>query len=314
MVTKITFRNRDEFLKHKNESFKLSSSNIGIILGFSEYISPWDYWRRYKNGEIQAETNAMKRGIIFEDAISKYFEEISTERVIKNTSVFYVLKRDNLPDYIEVSPDRELFKNGRKTRLFLEIKDTKRYINLENDEDIPKEWYAQIQMQMYVGGYEGCVLCVYNGEKELTYRYFNLDEDFAKNIIDEAINFCEKYIFGDEEPDIKTLEDSENKYPESEKESICEVENSFIDVIAAYNEKTAALKKLEKEISELKDTISTRFKDKEILMIGGVPVATFKSQTRLTLDVKKINDLYPEVAKECTTTKIMRVLRVKTKK
>ena len=134
MIQKIVFKNREEWLKHKNESFKLSSSNIGIILGYSEYITPFQYWDKIKKGEITENTNTI-RGNLFENSISEYFENVSTERVVKNTQKYFVLRRDDLPEYIEVSPDRELFKKERKKRVILEVKDTKRYIDIYNDDE-----------------------------------------------------------------------------------------------------------------------------------------------------------------------------------
>lgn len=182
MIRKTVFKNREEWLKYKNESFKLSSSNIGIILGYSEYMTPFQYWDKIKKGEITENTNTI-RGNLFENSIAEYFENVSTERVVKNTQKYFVLRRDDLPGYIEVSPDRELFKRERKNRVILEIKDTKRYIDIYKDDELPKEWYCQIQAQMYIGGYDMAVLCVYDGNKTIRYRYFNIDEDFAKDII-----------------------------------------------------------------------------------------------------------------------------------
>ena len=59
MIRKTVFKNREEWLKHKNESFKLSSSNIGIILGYSEYMTPFQYWDKIKKGEITENTNTI---------------------------------------------------------------------------------------------------------------------------------------------------------------------------------------------------------------------------------------------------------------
>lgn len=307
---KITFKNREEWLNHKKDGFKLSSSNIGIILGLSEYITPYQYWLNYHCGTDTQNTNTI-RGNIFEDSIAKYFEELSTEKVVKNTADFYVLKKEGLPDYIEVSPDRELFKNGRKTRLFLEIKDTKRYIDLQKDDDIPGEWFAQIQMQMYVGNYEGCVLCVYNGNKEISYRYFSLDKDFAKEMINKAIEWVEKYIFGNEEPEAESMEDVQIKYPLPKENTYCDVEDSFRTVIEEYNKLNAQKKEIEKQIEGLKNKISLRLGENEILKIGGIECASFKYQNRICFDIDKFRGDRPDIYDEYLINKGFRTLRVK---
>ena len=251
MIKKIVFKNREEWLKHKNESFKLSSSNIGIILGYSEYMTPYQYWDKIKKGEITENTNTI-RGNLFENSIAEYFENVSTERVVKNTQKYFVLRRDDLPEYIEVSPDRELFKRERKNRVILEVKDTKRYIDIYKDDELPKEWYCQIQAQMYIGGYDMAVLCVYDGNKTIQYRYFNIDEDFAKDIIKKGIDWTEKYIFGDGVPPSETLEDIQIKFKEVQKGSCVYAEDSFRNIIERYNSLLKDKKNIEKEIEECK--------------------------------------------------------------
>lgn len=310
MIKKIVFKNREEWLKHKNESFKLSSSNIGIILGYSEYITPYQYWDKIKKGEITENTNTI-RGNLFENSISEYFENVSTERVVKNTQKYFVLRRDDLPEYIEVSPDRELFKRERKNRVILEIKDTKRYIDIYKDDELPKEWYCQIQAQMYIGGYDMAVLCVYDGNKNIQYRYFNIDEDFAKDIIKKGIEWTEKYIFGDGVPPSETLEDIQIKFKEVQKGGCVYAEDSFRNIIERYNSLLKDKKNIEKEIEELKNIISVKIGGNEILNIGGVDCATLKVTKMSFFDKDKFSKDYPDEYKKYIVDKEMRVLRVK---
>lgn len=310
MIKKIVFKNREEWLKHKNESFKLSSSNIGIILGYSEYMTPFQYWDKAKKGEITENTNTI-RGNLFENSIAEYFENVSTERVVKNTQKYFVLRRDDLPEYIEVSPDRELFKRERKNRVILEIKDTKRYIDIYKDDELPKEWYCQIQAQMYIGGYDMAVLCVYGGNKNIQYRYFNIDEDFAKDIIKKGIDWTEKYIFGDGVPPSETLEDIQIKFKEVQKGSCVYAEDSFRNIIERYNSLLKDKKNIEKEIEELKNIISVKIGGNEILNIGGIDCATLKVTKMSFFDKDRFSKDHPDEYKKYIVDKEMRVLRVK---
>lgn len=311
MVRKITFKNKQEWEAHKDAGFKISSSNIGIICGLSEYISPYAYWKAVKTNTTKAQNEHTRRGILFEDAIAKYFEEVSTEKVVKNTSNYYVLRNDNFPDYIEVSPDRELFKNGRKSRLFLEIKDTKRTIDLKNNDDVPKEWYAQIQLQMYVGEYEHCILCVYGGDKMIDFRYFDLDTEFIESALKYAIEWAERYIFGEEEPELSTKDDVIEKYLKPENNSVANAEDSFASVIEAYNSVNYQIGVLERSREEIKNKIAVKIADKEILNIGGIDCATFKYQKKGSVDTEKLKSEYPDVYNACIKESEFRVLKIK---
>lgn len=310
MIQKIVFKNREEWLKHKNESFKLSSSNIGIILGYSDYITPCQYWDKIKKGEITENTNTI-RGNLFENSISEYFENVSTERVIKNTQKYFVLRRDDLPEYIEVSPDRELFKKERKKRVILEVKDTKRYIDIYNDDELPKEWYCQIQFQMYVGGYDTAVLCVYDGNKTIQYRYFNLDKDFAEDITNRGIEWTEKYIFGDGIPESDNLEDVQMKCLHPDKGSCSDAEDSFKNVIERYNELIKNKKEIEKEIEECKNMVAVKIGENERLNIGGIECATFKTEKRAFFDTEKFINDNPDEYKKYMSEREYRILRIK---
>ena len=155
------------------------------------------------------------------------------------------------------------------------------------------------------------VLCVYDGNKTIQYRYFNIDEDFAKDIIKKGIDWTEKYIFGDGVPPSETLEDIQIKFKEVQKGSCAHAEDSFRNIIERYNSLLKDKKNIEKEIEELKNIISVKIGGNEILNIGGIDCATLKVTKMSFFDKDRFSKDHPDEYKKYIVDKEMRVLRVK---
>ena len=151
MIRKETFKTRAEWLERRESRPVLGSSDFGIILGLSEYVTPLQYWERKTQGSDEMNAN-MHRGIFMEDAIAKWFESETGCEIIKRSASYDVYTNDEFPDFVECSPDREAFKQEWEDRPVVEIKDTKRIIDDMDADSIPKEWYAQVQFQMAVMG------------------------------------------------------------------------------------------------------------------------------------------------------------------
>ena len=62
MIRKETFKTRAEWLERRESRPVLGSSDFGIILGLSEYVTPLQYWERKTKGSDEMNAN-MHRGI-----------------------------------------------------------------------------------------------------------------------------------------------------------------------------------------------------------------------------------------------------------
>lgn len=122
MIRKETFKTRAEWLERRESRPVLGSSDFGIILGLSEYVTPLQYWERKTKGSDEMNAN-MHRGIFMEDAIAKWFESETGCEIIKRSASYDVYTNDEFPDFVECSPDREAFKQEWEDRPVVEIKD-----------------------------------------------------------------------------------------------------------------------------------------------------------------------------------------------
>lgn len=278
MITKTVFKTRVEWLEYRGKDFKIGGSDIGTILGLDPFKTPYQFWYDYKNHlQVNPEQSQLYRGLFMEDGVAKWFEQESGEKVIKRSDEISVFHNSKYPDYFQVAPDRELFKNGRKTRPLLECKDTR--LNILSLEDIKTEspqWYAQGQYQLGLMERDEFFLAINTGNKELLYTRFSFDQEYFNNIITYVSEWVNKYIFGDEMPPLTTVNDMAIAYPVSESKEIV-IGTSLKEQIVELWKKKQAIKSLQKEEEVLKNKIVVEFKECDTMIYEGLPIATYKT-------------------------------------
>jgi putative phage-type endonuclease len=280
MTTKKVYKTREEWLADRNKGFIVGGSNIGIILGLDWHTTPYQLWYRHKNGEQDDTSQRMYRGQFMENAIAGWFENETGFKVVKKSAEISVFKNDKYPDYMQVSPDRELFAHGAKSRPLVEIKDTAYRIDIANPETLPKSWYAQLQYQMGMMERELCYLVINDGNKNLQYHPFEFDPEFFYLMIKQVREWVERYIIGDEIPPITTPEDIAIAFPRSQPVEV-QVGTTFkTDVYDQLAVKKEAAKRLDGEIEKLSNRMKCTFEAADTLVYEGMILATYKTNAK----------------------------------
>lgn len=280
MIEKKVYRSREEWLAERTSGFIVGSSNIGTILGLNEYETPYQMWHAYKNGEGKEVSERMHRGRFMEDAIANWFEFETGFKVIKRSSEIAVFKNDKYQDYIQVSPDRELFADGAKKRPLVEIKDTAYRIDFENPDTLPKTWYAQIQYQLGVMERDLCYLVVNDGSKSLRYFPFLFDAPYFDAMMKEAIEWVERYIIGDDIPELTNSEDLRIAFPTVQSKSKSVGESFKCTVYEKLIINKQAAKIMDAEIERLSQKLKIQFEDCDTLDFEGQTIATYKPNSK----------------------------------
>lgn len=309
MIRKETFKTRAEWLERRESRPVLGSSDFGVILGLSEYVTPLQYWERKMKGSDEMNAN-MHRGIFMEDAIAKWFESETGCEIIKRSASYDVYTNDEFPDFVECSPDREAFRQEWEDRPVVEIKDTKRIIDDMDADSIPKEWYAQVQFQMAVMGRKNAFLVICDGRKELKYGHYTFDKDWTLTNMRKATDWFHKHIIGGEQPEPTTAQDIRETYPES-KEGIVRVGKDMFSRYERLGKLNKAIKVLEREKKEIEGEIILRFGEQDSMEYEGTTIATFKSYCRKKLDTEMLRLKYPNIVSECTVESSYRMLKFK---
>ena len=141
MITRTTYKTRQEWLHARNDTPVIGSSDAGTIMGLNPYMTPYQYWRVKKMETLETaaeeDNDSMIRGRFKEDAIARMFEQVTGEKIVKRSEQIEVYRNDKYPPYMQAAPDREVFAAGRSTRYILECKDTKMHLPELTPETVP---------------------------------------------------------------------------------------------------------------------------------------------------------------------------------
>lgn len=297
MVHSNKYKNREDWLKDRQSKPILGSSDVATIMGLNPYKTPYKYWYDYKNQIEEPENDNLIRGQFKEDSIAKTFEYLTGEKIIKLSSEYVVYKNSKLKDYIQVSPDRELFASGRANRPGIECKDTKLFIPELNEKTCPQSWYCQIQYLMGVMERDSWYIVAEEGGKNIVYHLFPFNKEAFDHIYTYCCDWFEKYIIGDDIPPMETGQDVILTYPISSgttKKVSVSIKEFANEIKALKSER----KIIDSKIEELESKLKIEFADNSFLEYEGVSFASWKNIESSRIDTDLLKQKYPEIAKE----------------
>lgn len=192
-------RDRREWLRHREKG--IGSSEVGTILGLNPFETPYQLWRRKKGIDAPKEENfAMRAGHYLEDAVSKFYADATGKDIIKASAGDWLIV-DNNRGYLRVSPDRTFWlpnmPHNDRNKGILECKTTQLQVD---EDDLPTHWFAQLQYQLGVAGYECGALAWLTQGREFGYKDLRFDAEFYQWEVEEVEKFWTDYIVGDQEP------------------------------------------------------------------------------------------------------------------
>lgn len=300
-VTIIRPKSREEWLDIRKGG--IGSSEVATIVGLNPWETPYQLWRR-KIGldEPKKENAAMRNGHHLEDAVSRMWNDATGREIIKRSAIDWII-RDNDKPYLQVSPDRTYWlgeSRSPEAKGILEIKTTRMKVN---PEDLPKYWFAQVQYQLGIAGYQhGSLAWLSAGQGfDFGYQDLKLVPDFFDWLIDNVSRFWTDNIVGKQEPSAVNVTDVILKYNKHTGGKIIECSD---EVFTAYQD----LKGVKKELDALKErketleaTLKMAFGDAEALSYGGDTIATWKApKPSNKFDDKAFIAEHPDLAKQYT--------------
>lgn len=311
-VHKTVFKTREQWLEYRNRQFVIGGSNIGIILGLSNYKTPLQLWMDWQNRTAEAEKEALYRGRFMEDGIARWFEQATGLKVVKRSKEIAVYHNDDYPDYVQVAPDREVFKEGTSLsgRPFLEIKDTAMYVDFDNTETIPSDWFLQCQFEAEIGQRPGTYLAVNDGSKTLKSRLILPDKEYIRACIEKACEWYERHIVLGEQPEPINGRDVQLLHPESQSGVITVGKEASQLYEQALIYKRAAAE-ADKKYEEVKNKLASMFDERDTLAFEGRNIATYKTVHQTGFDIVRFRAENPDLASKYSVTKSYRKLDIK---
>lgn len=311
----IKFKTKSDWLEFRKQG--IGGSEVSAVLGVNPYMTRYQLWRLKKGLDSPQESHfRMKVGNYMEDVIAKLFEDETQREIINSSAGYWVAQLVDYP-HIFTSPDRTFWisaseKRNQNNKGALECKNTMLPID---ENDIPKHWFVQNQLEIGVSGFEFGSIAWFSRGADFGYNDYLLDRKFFKYMIEEVDNFWKEYIIGDKIPDPETSDDVLLMYNCEDLKNSLEVDsNTFQDYLQLleYRQNRMHYSKLEDELLEKLKVTCGEFEE---LQYMGQTLATYKfGKPSEKFDKKEFKKENPELYNKYVTMEASRRFNLKTNK
>lgn len=295
----------EEWLKWRKAG--IGGSEAASIAGLNPWSSPIRVYidKIDEQVQVQEDNERMRVGRDLEDYVAKRFEEATGKKVKR---LNYLLQHPEHP-FMLANLDRDIIGENA----FLECKTTGSYSKSEWEEGVPLHYEIQCLHYMAVTGYTHCYIACLVGNEKFIWHRIDRDEETIENLIKIEKDFWEGNILTQTPPEpdgtSEYTEIIKNKYIASIPESI-ELDKKFEDKLMIRDSLEEQIKSLEVDKKLIDQEIQLEMQENERAVVGE-RVITWKSQSRTTVDSKKLKEEAPDVYEKYTKTTSNRVFKVK---
>lgn len=297
--TRLIFNSREEWLEARKDG--IGASEVATIVGLNPWETPYQLWRRKLGIDPPKPMNAaMNTGHILEDGVAQYWAQATGREIIKTSKADFMFIDESRP-FLRVSPDRTFWVEGATrnddNKGILECKTTRMKVD---PDDLPKYWFAQLQMNLGVAGYtQGSLAWLSAGQGfDFGYRDLKFVPDFYEWLVYETEKFYRDNIIRKQEPTAVSVKDVLLKYNRHTDKKIIETSDEVFESYQKLKEVKKEIKALEEVQEKHEAIIKMAFADAEALTYGGDTIATFKApKASLKFDAKTFQAEHPDLAK-----------------
>lgn len=311
-IGEIEYRDDADWLEKRRGT--IGGSEVGTVLGLNEYTSKLQLYKSKKTSHPPADSIYTRKGreleeLIFKNYVVPYFAE-RNYFVVKPNKIFTRARTPWLSANLDglAMPTRAAVRSSYNN-IVVEIKwvsqwGSSKWEQSEEYGNIPASYYAQVQSYMYhTGAKQAVVFAMFDDTWTCeTYTIYR-NESFINRMLTETKAFYDNHILMDIPPKADIRFDSADIAASlsSLKPTDPKTSEDYDMLLSKYK----ALKSSEKELeSELKDTLNLIL---EKYLEGYVPDKvnikfTCSKRTTTTIDSKKLRELYPEIAEQCSKT------------
>lgn len=271
----------------------IGSSDVAAILGLNKFRTPLDVWKEKITDDVpkQAETKYTKFGKRWEDEVADLFVEEKGLKVLRDNKI----RVHPGHPFMICNLDRVILPKNGEGRGVLEAKTTTamRYPNWR--EEIPPEFFVQVQHQLYVTGWSwGWLAILLRDSLDTVYWPIERDDEYVEDQNKQLFAFWDKVV--NKVPPDPVLQDVEAMISRA---VTVEADNQE----AAWVQELQELRKTEHEAHEAADVIVEQLKLKmgtaEALAFKGQVLVTYKTAKSSTVfDSKRFQAEQPTVAEK----------------
>lgn len=207
-----------------------------------------------------------------------------------------------------------------ETMFGVELKTADDY-RLDTEDDVierKQEWLFQAYYNMIVTGLRRWYIAwAKDFNLQTKYFYIDFDENLAQRIINETSNFWHNHVLAEVPPKPKTAKDNLYLYPTPTDEPPLEATHELYAALQEYESYKASAREAEEKAEALRDKIACAVGNSSLITFGDVKIATYKAQTKSSLDTQRLKTEMPEVYDQyCryTNTRVLRISKLKKEK
>lgn len=283
----------------------IGGSDIAAIAGLNPYRSPLAVYIN-KRGEVedQPDNERMLWGRKLEDVVARHFAEVNEVKVQR---VNRMLVHPKYPMF-GANLDRLVV----KPRSVLEVKTGSAHGKQAwAEETIPPYYELQLRWYLMVTGLkEGWVAALLGGQEYIE-RHITRDKEIEDYLIQIALEFWKMVEDGTPpEPVAQDTDLIKAMHPKAQPISIILPDESKALLARRYQLKLMA-DDYNQQLQEVDNKLLSQIGEAEVAYLDDKVAATWKMQTRTSVDSKRLKAELPEVYEKYLKTSSYRTLRVK---
>lgn len=283
----------------------IGGSDVAAILGISRFRTPLDvYLEKTGQAPPQPESEPMRWGTLLEPVIVREFSERHGVRVICEEGIkrhpdygFMLASLDgwapDVPAVVECKTARSADGWGEP-----------------GTGEIPSYYQTQVAHYLAVTGAAVAFVPVLIGAADFRVYRVERDDAFIEDIIEAESAFWHDHVLSGVPPEPVNAADAARLWARDSGETI-EAHGGMLDDIDELRALKDQAKDIDERIGSIEDRLKVAFRDASSIAQGGKVLATFKAQTRKSIDTKALTAANPTLAEQFRTESTFRVLRLK---
>ena len=311
-LREIHFTDEEDWLEKRKST--IGGSEIGIVLGLNDYSSKLQLYKNKKTERKNPDNVYTRKGkelenLIFTNYVKPYFDELGYD-VYKPDKI---LVRESTP-WLSANLDGIAIPRTdskcSEDNIVVEIKwvsqwGAQKWDTSEEYGNIPASYYAQVQDYMYhIDAKQAVVFAMFDDTWTCEPYVIKRNERFINKMIAESEAFYKMHLLMDIPPKADIRFDSADIAAMiSDKSAITPVKTSeeYDLLLAKYKSLKSSEKDLEAEVKETLNQILEKHLEGYVPDKVNIKFICSK-RTTTTIDAKKLRELYPEIAEQCTKT------------
>ena len=284
----------------------LGGSDIGAILGLSQYRTAVDVWME-KTGKHQSKKDSLplRFGQFAEEFVASEYALSTGYTLAKHENAIIHPQYDFMQGHI----DRLIIEEGTpfinsagqiQAKRLLECKTANPFAKLEwgevGTDQVPLTYLVQCAWYMMLSNIDQADLAVLFGNADFRIYEIKRDHELEHMILERAIDFWENHVLKDVPPKIVSESDCRQLFHYSTQGKSVAADHDTTELIKKLQILNENIEDYETQISTIKQHIMSKMEDAEILSFNGQILATWKApKTSLRLDTKRLSEEHPDL-------------------